>query len=288
MRGPADLALPALHAFQTRLAPNHRRSARPPRPGSTARRGARAAPDPATHPPGDSQDGEQLPVVGLGGANTFSETALRESRTEDYESVGAILRALVDGGGAVFDTAYGYGASEQVAGQVAQDLGIADRIWWATKMNAARVSGGASGPADLDEARYQLQRSFLRLRRRQVDLFQVHNMGDPPAQLALLKQLKAEGFVRYVGITTTFEGQYAALAGVMRSEPVDFIGIDYAVDNRTPEEVIFPSRSSAGSACWPTSRSAGTGCGPGSVTGRCRSGPPSSTPIPGLSSCSSS
>lgn len=184
--------------------------------------------------------GEQLPVVGLGGANTFSETALRESRTEDYESVGAILRALVDGGGAVFDTAYGYGASEQVAGQVAQDLGIADRIWWATKMNAARVSGGASGPADLDEARYQLQRSFLRLRRRQIDLFQVHNMGDPPAQLALLKQLKAEGFVRYVGITTTFEGQYAALAGVMRSEPVDFIGIDYAVDNRTPEEVIFP------------------------------------------------
>jgi aryl-alcohol dehydrogenase-like predicted oxidoreductase len=119
-------------------------------------------------------------------------------------------------------------------------LGIADRIWWATKVNAADVSGGPSGAADPAEARYQIQRSFLRLRRRRIDLFQVHNMGDPATQLALLKQLKTEGYVRYIGITTTFEAQYPALLDVMRNEPIDFIGIDYAVDNRTPEEAIFP------------------------------------------------
>ena len=184
--------------------------------------------------------GELLPVVGLGSANTFSEMALRESRTEEYDKIGAVLQALVDGGGTVFDTAYLYGASEQVSGQVAQDLGIADRIWWATKVNAARLSGGGSGSADPAAARYQIRRSFLRLRLPQIDLFQVHNMGDPPTQLALLKELKAERYIRYIGITTTFEGQYSALVDVMRSEPIDFIGIDYAVDNRTPEEVIFP------------------------------------------------
>lgn len=184
--------------------------------------------------------GELLPIIGLGGANTFAERALAESRTEEYDAIGKVLQALVDGGGTVFDTAYGYGASEQVAGQVTQELGIADRIWWATKANAARVSGGGSGSADPAEARYQIQRSFLRMRRFQVDLFQVHNMGDPPTQLALLKELKAYGRIRYIGITTTFEGQYPALLDVMRSEPIDFIGIDYAVDNRTPEEVIFP------------------------------------------------
>jgi aryl-alcohol dehydrogenase-like predicted oxidoreductase len=184
--------------------------------------------------------GELLPIIGLGGANTFAERALAESRTEEYDAIGKVLQALVDGGGTVFDTAYGYGASEQVAGQVAQDLGIADRIWWATKVNAARVSGGVSGSADPAEARYQIQRSFLRLRRSQVDLFQVHNMGDPPTQLALLKELKAYGRIRYIGITTTFEGQYPALLDVMRSEPIDFIGIDYAIDNRGPEEVVFP------------------------------------------------
>ena len=184
--------------------------------------------------------GELLPVVGLGGANTFSATALSEARTEEFDAIGGVLQGLVEGGGAVLDTAYGYGASEQVAGQVAEELGIADRIWWATKVNAARVSGGDSGSADPAEARYQIQRSFLRLRRPTIDLFQVHNMGDPPTQLALLKELKEAGYVRYIGITTTFAGQYPALLDVMRNEPIDFIGIDYAVDNRTPEEVIFP------------------------------------------------
>jgi len=184
--------------------------------------------------------GELLPVIGLGSANTFSETALRESRTEHYERIGGVLEALVDGGGRVFDTAYGYGASEQVAGQVAQERGIAEQIWWATKANAARVSGGTSGSADLAAARYQIQRSFLRLRRPRIDLFQVHNMGDPPAQLALLKELKAAGYVRYIGITTTFPAQHAGLVDVMRTEPIDFIGVDYAVDNRAAEQVILP------------------------------------------------
>ncbi len=184
--------------------------------------------------------GELLPVIGLGSAHTFADLALSESRTEEYETIGAVLRALVDGGGTVFDTAYAYGASEQVSGQVAEDLGVAGSIWWATKVNAARMNGGVSGPADPADARYQIQRSFLRLRLQQIDLFQVHNMGDPPTQLALLKELKELGYIRYIGITTTFEDQYPALLDVMRSEPIDFIGINYAVDDRAPEETILP------------------------------------------------
>lgn len=190
--------------------------------------------------------GELLPAVGLGSANTFSRLALDESREEEYRTVRAVLEALMEGQGTVLDTAYGYGASEQVAGQVAEELGIAGRIWWSTKVNAAPVSGGASGPADLDQTRYQIQRSFLRLRLQQVDLFQVHNMGDPVAQLGLLGQLKAERFVRYVGVTTTSADQYAGLADVMRNEPIDFIGIDYAIDGRRAEEVILPLAAERG------------------------------------------
>ena len=183
---------------------------------------------------------ERLPVIGLGSADSFSRMALAESHTEEYDTIGAVLRALVDGGGTVFDTAYAYGASEQVAGQVAQELGIADRIWWSTKANTARVAGGVSERADPAATRYQIRRSFLRLRRPYIDLYQVHNMGDPPTQLALLRELKAAGYVRYIGVTTTFEGQHAGLVDVMRTEPIDFIGIDYAVDDRTAEDVILP------------------------------------------------
>jgi len=177
--------------------------------------------------------GERLPAVGLGGANTYSATA----GEEDFETIGEVLRALVDGGGTVFDTAAGYGASEEVSGQVANELGIADQIFWATKVN---VAGRGGGSADPEAVRAQIERSFERLRIPVIDLIQVHNMGDPPTQLGILEELKAEGRIRYTGITTTSENQYEALAQVMREHPIDFIGIDYAVDNRVAEETILP------------------------------------------------
>lgn len=177
--------------------------------------------------------GEQLPVVGLGGANTFSAAA----GDEEFDTIGEVLGALVEGGGSVFDTAAGYGASEEVSGRVAQELGIADRIWWATKVNVAGRGGASADPA---AARAQLERSFERLRIPVIDLIQVHNMGDPPTQLGILQELKDEGRIRYTGITTTSENQYGELANVMRSYPLDFIGIDYAVDNRIVEETILP------------------------------------------------
>ena len=68
----------------------------------------------------------------------------------------------------------------------------------------------------------------------------MHNLGDVPVQLGILKDLKKEGRVRYIGVTTTNEGQYEALQTIMRNEPIDFIGIDYAIDNREVEQTILP------------------------------------------------
>lgn len=177
--------------------------------------------------------GEEVPIVGLGSSATFSRVA----RSEDFSALREVLSAFTQHSGRVFDTAPSYGASEEVSGQIAEELGIGDKIFWATKLNVAGRGGGAADP---EAARAQLHQSFQRLRREQIDLIQVHNLGDPPTQLGLLKELKAEGHVRYVGITTTSEGRYEDLAGIMRSEPLDFIGIDYAVDNRSAEETILP------------------------------------------------
>ena len=187
----------------------------------------------ATSSPGRSRRRGAASYRGTGRCQYVSATA----RREEFDTIGGVLKALVDGGGTVFDTAAGYGASEEVSGQVAEELGIANRMWWATKVN---VAGRGGGSADGSAARAQIERSFDRLRIPVIDLIQVHNMGDPATQLAVLEELKAEGRIRYMGITTTSERQYGALADVMRNEPIDFIGIDYAVDNRTPEEVILP------------------------------------------------
>lgn len=185
--------------------------------------------------------GEHLPLVGLGSSATFSRVA----RSEDAEALSEVLRSMVELGGRVFDTAPGYGASEEVAGALARELGIAERIFWATKVNVAGRGGGSADPA---AARAQIESSFDKLLGmadevagpRVMDLIQVHNLGDVPTQLGILKELKEEGRVRYIGVTTTSERMYGQLESIMRNEPIDFIGIDYAIDNRGVEETILP------------------------------------------------
>jgi aryl-alcohol dehydrogenase-like predicted oxidoreductase len=177
--------------------------------------------------------GERIPLVGLGSSATFAQVA----RSEDVDALRGVLRTLVDHGGTVFDTAPSYGASEEVAGQIAHELGITDRVFWATKVN---VVGRGATNADPAAARAQIESSFRKLHTDTIDLIQVHNLADVPTQLGILKELKAEGRVRYTGVTTTSPQRYDDLAAVMRNEPIDFIGIDYAIDNRGVEDMILP------------------------------------------------
>jgi aryl-alcohol dehydrogenase-like predicted oxidoreductase len=176
--------------------------------------------------------GEKIPVIGLGSSATFRSAA----ESEDAAGLGEVLKAMVERGATVFDTAPSYGASEEVAGRLASELGLTDKLFWATKVNVAR----SGGPADPAAARAQIEDSFRRFGVATIDLIQVHNLGDLPVQLGILKELKAEKRVRYVGVTSTDKSQYGELERVMREEPLDFIGVDYAVDNRGAEEKILP------------------------------------------------
>ncbi len=178
--------------------------------------------------------GEMIPVVGLGSSATFSQVA----RSEDVSALKDVLRTMVDRGGSVFDTAPSYGASEQTAGTIVNELGIADKVFWATKVNV--VGRGGDGKADPAAARAQIEASFGKVKKSKIDLIQVHNLADVPTQLGILHALKKEGRIRYTGVTTTSDNAYDRLADVMRNEPIDFIGVDYAVDNRGVEEVILP------------------------------------------------
>lgn len=177
--------------------------------------------------------GEKIPVIGLGSSATFSQVA----RAEDVSALKAVFQAMADRGARVFDTAPSYGASEQVAGKLVNEMGIANKMFWATKVNVAGRGGTATDPA---AARTQIERSLAIFAQPKVDLIQVHNMGDPATQLAVLREFKTAGKLRYIGITTTSDNQYGALEQVMRNEPLDFIGIDYAADNRGVEEKILP------------------------------------------------
>jgi aryl-alcohol dehydrogenase-like predicted oxidoreductase len=177
--------------------------------------------------------GQQVPIIGLGSSATFSQIA----RSEDLAAIRGVLQTLINDGGAVFDTAPSYGASEEVAGRVAGELKLTDRIFWATKVN---VAGRGNGRADPAAARAQIDASFSRLKKSPIDLIQVHNLGDVPTQLGILKELKQQGRIKYIGVTSTSEQQYGELEKIMQSEPLDFIGVDYAIDNREVENRILP------------------------------------------------
>jgi aryl-alcohol dehydrogenase-like predicted oxidoreductase len=199
---------------------------------------AAAAPPLALRPIPSS--GEKIPVVGLGSSATFRSLA----DTADVAALRNVLSALVARGATVFDTAPSYGASEPVAGRLARELGITQKLFWATKVNVA-PRGGAAHPA---AARAQVEESFRRFGVKTMDLIQVHNLGDVPAQLSILKELKAAKRLRYLGVTTTSKEQYAELVRIMRGEPLDFIGVDYAVDNRSVEKEILPLAADRGIA----------------------------------------
>lgn len=177
--------------------------------------------------------GERLPIIGLGSSATFRRLADGGNST----AIRNVIQALLDNGGSVFDTAPSYGRAEAVSGEVVNELGVQELVFWATKLN---VAGRGGGEADPVKAWQQLETSIARLGREPVDLIQVHNLADMPTQFAILRELKEQGRVRYIGVTSTFKPQYEALEAILRKEPLDFVGIDYAVDNRNAEEKLLP------------------------------------------------
>jgi len=110
-----------------------------------------------------------IPVIGLGSSATFATVA----RAEDASALEAVFQTMADLGARAFDTAPSYGASEQVAGAIVNELGIAYKL-------------------------------FAIFKQPKVDLIQVHNLGDPATQLPNVREFKKAGRVRYVGITTTW------------------------------------------------------------------------------------
>ena len=182
---------------------------------------------------------EALPVIGLGSSATFSEMAV----SGETDLLVDVFNEFVAAGGRVFDTApsYGRGSAEEAAGQIIDQLDIADRIFWATKLNTIGFRAEPGTRADPAEIQAQLNASFGYYGHDQIDLINVHNIADMETQFPALQDLKAEGRVRYIGTTSTFKPQYDDLERYMRDLPLDFVGIDYAVDNwRDCEERFFP------------------------------------------------
>jgi aryl-alcohol dehydrogenase-like predicted oxidoreductase len=170
--------------------------------------------------------GEKVPAVGIGTARRYDVAPGAPERAEIKE----VLKLFSDLGGKVIDTAPSYGQAEAVVGEATSALGNRSKLFVATKL-------GANGRA---AAEAQVAQSFARLKTDKIDLIAVHNLTDVRNQLAYLRELKQAGRIRYVGVTTSSDNQYAALEEVMKVEMLDVIQVDYAIDNRGVADRILP------------------------------------------------
>ena len=77
---------------------------------------------------------------------------------------------------------------------------------------------------------------------------QIHNLVDWRTHLPTLRRWKADGRLRYVGITHYTSSAYADVEAVLKAEPLDFLQINYALDDRAVEQRLLPLASARGVA----------------------------------------
>ena len=194
--------------------------------------GARAAPAMLTRR--IPSDGELLPAVGLGTWQTFDVGASPAERAPLRE----VLSRFVALGGRVVDSSPMYGEAEAVVGDLASELGLHPSLFVATKV---WTQGREAGVA-------QMERSRQRLRVARLDLLQVHNLVDWQTHVRTLRDWKAAGRVRYVGVTHYTASAYGELERIMRSEPLDFVQLNYSLGEREAENRLLPLASERGIA----------------------------------------
>jgi len=177
--------------------------------------------------------GERLPVVGLG-TNAYSVAT-----AEEIAARKEVLQHFPELGAKVIDTARGYGDSELVIGKLLAELGNRDKIFLATKTPMR---------GELKPGNGELEEALARLQTKRIDLLQIHNFNNIEQLFPLLQQWKKDGKVRYIGVTTSTNNQYPQLADAIRMLPLDFIQVDYSIDNRDAADEILPLAQDKGLA----------------------------------------
>lgn len=176
--------------------------------------------------------GELLPIIGLG-TNRYGVGESGEARAPLRQALERFHRL----GGTVIDTAPMYRTSEAVLGDLIEELGIRGDLFLATKTD--RTDGSAGIHAQINE-------SLARLKTDTIDLMQVHNLLGWKDALPVLREWKQEGRIRYIGITTSRASQYEEFEKVMQWEKLDFVQLNYSLEQREAAERLLPLAADRG------------------------------------------
>ena len=169
--------------------------------------------------------GEGIPPIGIGTNRYGVGTGATER-----DPLRATLKKFAELGGKLIDTAPVYGSSEAVLGDLIAELGIRDQLFLATKTDMrGMVTGSASFQASLE-----------RLKTDKVEVMQVHNLVNAASELAAMREWQQDGRIKYIGITTSQARQFEDTEKLMSSEKMDFVQLNYSLDDREAEKRLLP------------------------------------------------
>ncbi|MEC8995111.1 MAG: aldo/keto reductase [Pseudomonadota bacterium] len=169
--------------------------------------------------------GQQVPSVGIGCRNYRG--SLNSDEMPVFTDTLSTFHRL---GGKVVDTSPNYGNSEEIIGTIMRELDIRNELWVATKVDREDEATGIA----------RMERSFKLLAGDSFELMQVHNLRGVDIQLKTMTEWKEQGRFRYIGVTTSSDRQYEAMAEVMNRHTLDFIQIDYSLGNRNADDRLLP------------------------------------------------
>ena len=178
--------------------------------------------------------GEQIPAIGLGTWITFNVGGDERLRADCAQ----VMQSFFDLGGAMVDSSPMYGSSESVIGYCLAHVTNRKSLFSATKVWTVFKALGVQ----------QMETSRHLWGVNRFDLIQIHNLLDWSTHLETLKAMKAQGRVRYIGITTTQGWRYGACEEIMGSEPIDFVQFSYNAVDREAEQRLLPLAAERGLA----------------------------------------
>ncbi len=170
--------------------------------------------------------GEAIPAVGLGTSRVFDVGSGESERAPRRE----VLRLFVEAGARLVDTSPMYGQAETVVGDLAAELGVQDALFLATKVWTKGREAGIE----------QMETSMGRLRTQRIDLMQVHNLVDWQTHLRTLRDWKAQGRIRYVGITHYETSAFEDLERLIKGQDLDFVQLNYSIETPEAQERLLP------------------------------------------------
>ena len=193
--------------------------------------------------------GEMLPVISFAPRSTSRAAGgpITPAPT-DVPAAREILRALLDNGGKVVDVLHGGTLGENAARAAADELGIQDRFFWTTIASPSlpNLPGGAPAKPDAAAVRAFMEEKMARFKVSKIDLAMVGIRADPIV-MTVMREMKKEGRVRYIGVHTLLPTRPSPLGdegreleAIMNTQPIDFVGTEYSLADRRVEEKILP------------------------------------------------